>query len=254
VTACAEARAEVREALRLDDGLAAAHHLLGVIHLQCDWDWPATEQALQRAIALNPNHAGTRRDYGRFLSYMARHDEALTQMEQASALDPRSAATITQHGYCLYRAGRLSEATARLRQAIVQQADFAPAHVGIGLVELQAHHTDAAIISFERADSLLNGTASHLTAYAYALGGQEARAREIAERLEKKRAAAAIISPTDLALLRVALGDTAGAFRVLEAAFTDHAGLTTINSDPRFEALSGDPRYDDLIERMGFER
>jgi tetratricopeptide (TPR) repeat protein len=185
---------------------------------------------------------------------MARHDEALTQMEQASALDPLSAATITQHGYCLYRAGRLSEATARLRQAIVQQADFAPAHVGIGLVELQAHHTDAAIVSFERADALLDGTASHLTAYAYALGGQEARAREIAERLEKKRAAAAIISPTDLALLRVALGDTAGAFRVLEAAFTDHAGLATINSDPRFDALSGDPRYDDLIERMGFER
>jgi TolB-like protein/DNA-binding winged helix-turn-helix (wHTH) protein len=85
-----KAEEAARKALELDDGLSEAHDALGYVELIYRWDWPATQQHLQRAIELNPGNALAQDHYASYLSALGRHAEAFATSERARALDPLS--------------------------------------------------------------------------------------------------------------------------------------------------------------------
>ena len=88
-----KAKRAAETALRLDESLADAHAALGYVHLVCDWDGPAAEKALLRALALNPTLATARLNYAAYLTTQARHDQAVQEIRRAINLDPLSIRT-----------------------------------------------------------------------------------------------------------------------------------------------------------------
>jgi len=86
-----KAKAAVEKAPKLDDSLAEAHTSLGIILYFCNYDWAAGEREFRRAIELNPNYAYAHNQYGEFLTFQGRFDEALVEMKLATELDPLSA-------------------------------------------------------------------------------------------------------------------------------------------------------------------
>src|SRR5262245_25206132 len=71
-----------QQAVRLDDGLAEAHHALAEVKFG-DWDWAGAEREFQRALALDPGSAGIHGRYGFYLERIGRSDEALVETYHA---------------------------------------------------------------------------------------------------------------------------------------------------------------------------
>ena len=126
--AFAPAREAAREALRLDDQLAAAHASLGLVEFNLEWDAQAAEAAFRRAIELEPSYAPAHQWYSELLSLVGRHEEALARIELAWGLDPFSPIVSAARGQRLNAAGRYSDALARFDEALEMQPRLAWVH------------------------------------------------------------------------------------------------------------------------------
>ncbi len=132
-----KATLSAQKAIELDPSSAEAHNSLGGIHEFWDWDWAAAEKEYRRAIELNPNFSAGHQDYGFFLAFQGRFEEAIAEAQRSQDLDPLSPFVRTT--FCLYLrvARRYAEAVQKCRQALELDPNFSHAHgnlVGIYIV------------------------------------------------------------------------------------------------------------------------
>lgn len=247
----AKMKEAARKAVELDDTTAAAHYALAKVKYY-DWDLPGAEKEFQRALELNPGDAQVRRHYGHFLIAMRRHADSIREMQHASALDPLSPLLTTEVGWTYYYARQFPEAVKQGQKALEMDKDFPYAQL---LVEqsywLQGQYREA----------LRSGWPGP-----YWPGGNR-RAKEIYERggvqalrhwvLEKEKdivrgeplAARAL---NHLAAQYAELGDKERAFACLEKAYQEHDPWLPMDmAAPRFDPLRSDPRFQDLLRRIG---
>ena len=240
--------AAIRKALELDDSLADAHVVFGNF-LRERWDWAGAEREYKRAIVLNPNLPLAHRNYGFFLSSMGRHDQAIAEVTRGRELDPLSPFATTIIGYRLFFARRYDEAINTLKPEL---------HQGVSLTAVVLGYTYAALgkhkeaISFYRMaierDDNTPGTQIYLGA-SYAGDGDRQRARAILKQLESGES---YVSPGELAVLYAALGEREQAFRSLEKGHAQRdVQLQFLAVDPAFDSLRDDPRFSDLLRRVG---
>lgn len=248
-----KARAAAEKALRLDEGLVDAHIALANIALFYDWDWGAAERQFRRALELNPAHAEARRWYGYGLAVVGRFDEALREARRAVELDPLSLDKITGVGEVLFLAGRLEQAEAEHRRALEMDPNFGFGHWSLGRVLVEQGRHQQAIEAFQKAIPLSGDSPDEPAelARAYALAGERDAALEIAAQLERL-AERRYVAPGVIASVYAALGERDQAFAWLERGYAERDFLLVmLEVEPMFDPLRADPRFAQLLGRVG---
>jgi TolB-like protein/Flp pilus assembly protein TadD len=246
-----KARAAVTKALVLDDNLSEAHTSLAFIQDLYDWDWASAEKEYKRALALNPNYATAHHWYAWHLIVVGRNDEGIAELQRAESLDPLSLIISADLADALCIAHRFEESMQQSRKTIEMDPHFAVAHYQLGQALEQKHRYDEAIAEFRRAIELSGGNTTFQSnlANAYAASGRKEEATKIIEQLESGQSQA---SSTDasIALIYVGLGENDHAMIWLTKAYQARFN-PSILMRPAFDPLRPDPRFRDLLQRIG---
>jgi TolB-like protein len=247
-----QAKTAALKALRLDDRLAEAHSDLANVRFLYDWDFTGAEMEFRRAVALNPNSVQAQLNYADFLNAMGRADEAVARAQGARQLDPESAEAVGYGLTQLYWARRYDEAIEVSRKSVEVEPNSARGHFWLGLALEQKHEFPEAIRELERALRLSgNQRPGGFLAHAKALSGDTAGARKILadfERFSQRE----YVSPWWPAIVYPAFGDKEKAFYWLEKCYKGREhDLVFSKVWPMFDPLRSDPRYKDLMRRVG---
>jgi eukaryotic-like serine/threonine-protein kinase len=248
-----KARAAAERSVELDEGLPEAHASLGYIRAYYEWDWAAAEREFRRALDLRPSFADAHFSYSRFLAASGRMEEAVAEIKRAEDLDPRSLDLNANAALLSYFHGSYDEALTKL--LAIKQADPAlpVAHWGIGLSYEQKGRKAEALASLEEATRLSKSFNFRTSlAHAHAVFGQEGQAREFLTVLTE-RSRKSYVPAYYFVLVYTGLGEKDRAFEWLERAYQERSTvLAYLRLDPRLAPLRGDPRYADLVRRIGF--
>jgi DNA-binding SARP family transcriptional activator len=250
-----KAKSAATTALALDPALAEAHTSLAYTHLYFDWDWAAAEREFRQALLINPNYATAHHWYHEFLTAMGRVDEQSTEILLAQELDPLSLIINTDVGWGLYYRRSYDEAVEQLLHTLELDANFAVAHLILGLVYAQQHALDAAHASVQRAVDLSGGAPSTLAvaalAYVLALQGRRSDALGVVGQLESVSDARYSLDYCS-ALVLAGLNERSAACERLERAVEErYDRLVYLNVDPAFDPLRVEPRFNNVVRTIG---
>ncbi|HUR96682.1 MAG TPA: tetratricopeptide repeat protein [Pyrinomonadaceae bacterium] len=248
-----KARAAAEKALAYDDALAEAHTSLAAVLDDYYWDWTAAEKHFKRAIELNPNYLVARYWYSEHLSRMGQHDEAVDEARRAQSLDPLSSNADAHVGLALYRARHFDEAAAELQKALEFNPNALDAHLFLGFVYVQQGKKQEGIAELQAVAKLSdqNPSMRALLGYAYASAGNTNAARAILREFDSQTNKQPV-SQVETAMIYIALGENDRAFEWLDKAFEQRAWqLRFLKVEPIFDPLRGDPRFADLMRRVG---
>jgi uncharacterized protein (TIGR02996 family) len=247
-----KARQAALRALELDEALPEAQFSLALVKWWADWDWPAAEAGFKRAIELNPNNATWRAVYADFLSTHERFTEAVAQAKRAQELDPLSVYVGGALAKVYYNARQYDRALEGYRQTLELDPDSTRAQRGLGRVLLQQGRYDEAIAALRQV--LARESHSYFISdlgQAYAVAGRRAEARRMLAQLQDI-ARRGYVSPVYIAKVHAGLGENAQALALLNQAFQQRSDqLTGLRVDPAFDHLRADPRFIDLLRRVG---
>jgi len=249
------AKAASLKALEIDAELGEAHAPMGYIKAAFEWNWAECGKELSRAIELNPADITPRHWYGAFLTIVGCWDQALKELEQAKEIDPVSPILGAVTGWSLYLMRRYEDARAELLRTLDLEQNCYPAHLYLARVCVMQNRMDEAIAEFHKALSSLPGNCTILAELAHALArtGNKAEALQLLERLIRQ-SEHDYVPAYSVALVYTGLDDADRAFVLLEKACEEpELWLIWLGREPRFESLSGDPRYNDLLKRIGLE-
>jgi DNA-binding winged helix-turn-helix (wHTH) protein/TolB-like protein/Tfp pilus assembly protein PilF len=249
-----QAAAAAAEALALDDALGEAHASLAWARLHYDWERRTAEREYRRAIELNPGYVTAHQWYGLFLMQEARFDEALPELRRAQEIDPLSLAVAFNIGLFSIFTGRYAEATAQLKRTIELEPNYSIARNFLALSYWYQSMPDECLAEYHRCVELLRSSA-HLAGLGlgYALTRRNAEARAVLDELEDG-VSHAYVSPTGLAQVYVALGEKDRALECLERACDERDPWALWNKvNPVFESVRSEPRFQDLLRRVGLE-
>jgi TolB-like protein/Tfp pilus assembly protein PilF len=248
-----KARAAAVRALQIDDGLSEAHTALALVVENYDWDWQTAEKEFRRAIELNPNYATAHHWYAEHLMWRGRFDEAMQESERARQLDPLSLIIAADNGAILYFSRQHDRAIDKWRSVLTMDPDFPRARLILGAYVEKGTFAEAlsANEEFFRRETPAPSYFSW-RAYIYGRWGKKDQAHIAIEellRLDRNQP----IDPMTIAWPYVGVGDKDQSMAWLEKAYAEHSNeLTTLKVCPGYDSLRGDPRFQDLLRRIGF--
>jgi TolB-like protein/DNA-binding winged helix-turn-helix (wHTH) protein/tetratricopeptide (TPR) repeat protein len=244
----------VRKAIELDPDLAEPHVLLAEVY-QKQWQWSDAEAEFKRALELNSNDAGAHVGYAKWLLCQGRTDEALAWVQRARELDPLGGAGITPvggvaitNGFILFYARRYDEAIRELR-------NDDPDHWYLGLALIANGQPDEAIPVLEKAlGPDRNPAVMGVLVRAYAHAGRRKEALRLLDEL-KRRQQTSYVAAAPFVNAYLGLGDNEQALAWLERAYQEQSNmLQLIKVHPYFDPLRGDPRFAELLHRVGLDQ
>jgi len=246
-----KAEAAARKAIELDDVSAEAHTSLAQICCYYKLDYPQAIREFQRAIELNPNYATAHQWYAWHLILMGQNREGVSELRKAQSLDPLSLIVGADLADALCIANLLEEAIQQSKKTLELDQHFAVAHYELGQALEQKQRLDEAISEFQKAIEI-SGHSSVLDsslAHAYAISGHREDAARIANDLESQNDKNPS-AEANIALIYVGLGDKDQAMMWLNKAY--HARFNpSILVRPAFDPVRSDPRFKDLLRRIG---
>jgi uncharacterized protein (TIGR02996 family) len=249
-----KAKAAALKALEIDDTLAEAHAALGRIEWGYDWDAAAAEKEFLRAIQLNPSDSTAHQWYSDLLSEQGRVEEGIQEAKRALDLDPLSVAMPLKLGDAYYFAHRYDEAIEEVRNTVDLHPASSDSHQNLAIYYL-AKKMYAPFLTEAQLWLKLSGEKSSADAAA-AIGRIDAAHYSEALRIMIDQAVAerkvAYSSAVWIAYLCAERGDKEQAFYWLEKAYSERDdSIRCINVDPGFDAFHSDPRFQDLLRRVG---
>jgi TolB-like protein/DNA-binding winged helix-turn-helix (wHTH) protein len=249
-----KARAAATKALELDSNLGDAHISLAFCLDNFDWDWEAAGREFQRGIELSPGYATGYEWYGWHLALLERNNEAVVEVEKAASLDPLSLIVSTDLAEELLVARRYDRAIKQSRKTMSLDPFFAPAHFVLGEVFVQNRTNGDAIAEFEKAVELSPGNMAYTAnlAYAYAVSGMRDKAVTILNEL-KTLSQNGFSNAPEIALVYAGLGGKGQAMDWLDKAYSERFSPWVLMR-PAFDPLLPEPRFQDLLRRLGLRR
>jgi len=252
--ALSRAKTAAQKAIELDHTLAEPHASLAFIAETHEWDWATAEREYKRALELKPGDARTHNWYAGYLMYVGRFDDGISEAKRARDLDPLSLPINNALAGRLLAGSRYDEALKQVQKTLELDAHFAPAHQTLGWVYLHSGKHEEAIREFQNALQLSGTADADLQldlGIAYAVTGKRDEARRILAKLENLHEQGVVPSGS-VAILHGALGESNEAFAWLEKAYEERdPQLTYIKAGRRFEPLRKDPRFTELVHRVG---
>lgn len=248
------AKAAAIKAMEINDLLPEAHNALAFVKHSFDWDWAGAEQSYQRAIALNPNFATARHWHGFYFGILGRLDEAIAEMRRAQDLNPLSLIIRTHLGLMMHLGRRYDEAIEQFRQVLEMEPDFGAAHYYLGRAYEQKGMYKKTITHLQKALVVSPGSPDRVGALAHAhavykrRGYAEGALKEL-HKLSEQR----FVSAYDFAIVYVGLDEADQAFEWLGRAYEERSFsmLKSLKAEPRLDNLRLDPRFKDLVRRVG---
>ena len=241
-----------QKALELDPQLADAHVLLADAFRK-QWKWTEAEEEYKRALELSPNSAAAHARFADWLVSKGRAGEAVEWANHARELDPLVPAT--NLAWILFQTRRYDEAARELRAALAVRSDDSLALWFLGFVLIAEGKSGDAIPVLEKAVSVSHGSpgVKGVLVRAYASAGQRKDALRVLDQLKRQRQTE-FVPAAALVQAYVGLGDKEQALAWLEQAYKEQSNLLQwIKTESTFDPLRGDPRFTDLIHRVGLD-
>lgn len=248
------ARAAAERALELDPSLGEAHVALASARLNHEWNRDAAEREFRRGLELSPGYAAGHHWYSLYLLAAGRPGESLAAIRRARELDPLSPVTGTALARHHYYTRRYPRSIAEYRRVLAADSGFVTALLGLGAALDQAGDHAAAAEQYRRALLVLGGPQPVVVAllgHARGAAGDREGAREALRALGE--AARARYVPAEYrALVHLGLGENEAALRALEDAYRNRSGaMVYLGVEPMLDPLRADPRFQDLVRRVG---
>jgi serine/threonine protein kinase/Tfp pilus assembly protein PilF len=252
-----KAKAAAMKALELDDMLAEAHASLAIAELFYDWDWSRAEREFKRAIELNSNSAIPRVRYSQFLAMRRHFNEAMAEALRAQELDPLSPDIVSNLAFVHLVMQQFDESIAQYQKALdlnpnvpAFRAMIAVAYTMKGMYPQALAEYDQ-IADQDKAVAPENQLVAATLGWVYAVSGRRTDALKIAQEF-RDLSSHAYVDSYQVGPIYGSLGDTEDAFQLLERGYKEHsASMPFLAVDPMWSGMRSDPRYADLMRRMG---
>lgn len=248
-----KAREAASKALDLDDSLGEAHNSLAIIKMYFDWDYTGAEQEFKRAIALNPGSALIHMWYGWYMGLMGRFDESFKEMQRAQELDPLSAANNSGIGIVFHWSRQPERAIEQFRKVLELNPNYPIARSFLAEAYEQKGDFVSAIATIEKMQQAATDPVTLATVgYVYAKSGDRHKALEILNEFVK-RSNQESVPAINFAQIYAGLGDKEQALAWLDKACNERAvWIPFLKVDLKFDALRSDPRFQELLKKVGF--
>jgi TolB-like protein/DNA-binding winged helix-turn-helix (wHTH) protein/Flp pilus assembly protein TadD len=246
-----KAKAAAIKALELDSALGEAHNSLAFCLDGFDWDFDSAGNEFRRAIELNPGYATAHHWYAWHLSLLGRYDEAIAEMTKAENLDPLSLIINADLAELLVLAHSSDESIRQSRKTIEMDPNFGLAYSHLGQAYLQKQMNEEAVAELQKAVQLSEGSPVCIAnlARAYVASGKRSEALKLLSDL-KKRSNSSSSHASELAVIYASLGDKDQAMNLLEKGYEERFNPGVLLR-PGFDPLRADPRFKDLLRRIG---
>lgn len=250
-----KAKAAANKALEIDDGLSDAHGILGFIIFWYDWDWKAAENQFKRAIELDPENSDAHLFYANLLSNLERHTEALAEAEQARNLDPLNLRTNGLEVRFMALAGQTDEAFKRLQKTFELDPNYWLAHQGLVITYLKKEKYAEAVTAAQKSvENYFNTRNAAFLGFALAKAGKTKEARAELEKL-LKLSQEIYVPATSIATIYSGLNEREEALKWLERGIGQREPrMTFLKVEPQWDNLRDEPRFQDLMRRVGFDK
>jgi TolB-like protein/DNA-binding winged helix-turn-helix (wHTH) protein/Tfp pilus assembly protein PilF len=248
------AEAAAMKALELDSTLGEAHVSLAFTLDGFDWDWGSADREFKRALELSPGYATAHHWYAWHLALVGRNAEAIAEMKRAQKLDPLSLIISADLAELLVIAHSYDESIVESRKTIDMDPNFALSHNQLALAYIQKEMRSEAISELEKAVRLSGGSpiCTANLARAYAASGRTNEALKLLGDLQKG-SNPVYSRATEIAMVYAALGDKNQAMNWLEKGYEERFNPGVLLR-PGFNPLRSDPRFQDLLRRLGLNR
>ncbi|HKD64812.1 MAG TPA: protein kinase [Candidatus Acidoferrales bacterium] len=248
-----KAKAAALKALQLDKDLGEAHAPLAAVLWLYDWHWQNAEKEFKRSLELNPTYPTANHWHAEYVMTMGRHAEAIAQMKSSQQLDPLSLIINVAIGWAHYMARRNDEALEHLLQTVDLDPNYPVTYWILGLVYRTTGRYDLAISEGEKGVRLSGGSQMVLASLAHSYGkaGRPEEATQILGDLTEL-AKQKYVAPHFFAGIYIGLGENDRALDYLEKSYEDHSHwLIYLHFDPTMDDLRNEPRFQDLLKRVG---
>ena len=248
-----KAKVAAMAALEIAPDLGEAHTDLAAVLWLHDWQWAEAQNEFKRSLELNPCYPTANHYYAECLMTLGRNAEALARMKKSLELDPLSLIINVAIGWAYYHARQYDEAVAQLLRTVELDPNYPMTYWILGLIYRDTARYDLAISAGEKGVSLSGGSPLMRAALAqtFAAAGAPEKAIEIADELNEL-AKQRYVAPHFFAGIYVGLGEHDRAIEYLEKSCAEHCHwLIYLHVDPSMDDLRNDPRFQDLLRRVG---
>ncbi len=251
------AKEAATQALVLDETLAEAHSSLANVLMRLDWDWVGAEREFKRAVELDPSNSDAHGGYALYLQFLGRFDQAIREIDLAQELDPLTLTHKYNAGATYSFARQHDRAIEQYRRRLDTQPNNPQTHAGLGIAHVYKGMYEEGIAELRKASDLSgNASMRALLAWGYAASGNRSEAIKILDESIKQLSNGGPAHPYSklwISAAYTALGNRDQAFTWLEKAYQERShSLLTLKTNPAFDNLRPDPRYHDLLRRIGF--
>jgi TolB-like protein/Tfp pilus assembly protein PilF len=242
-------KTEASKAIELDDSLPEGHAELANAAMNLNWDWATAAREFSRAQEINPSSASVHERYAVYLERTGRLADAMAEVERGVELDPISARSFRTAGFTYYFSRQYDHSLSLIRRAHALNINLPDETFLLGDIYAEQGVYAKSIAEFQELDN-----SPHLLGHlgnAYARAGQTDAARKTIGQLEEHVRKDGV-GEYEIALVYAGLGKKNEAFTWLEAGYKAHSeGLTNLKIDPCLDPLRSDPRFNDLVRRVG---
>jgi TolB-like protein/DNA-binding winged helix-turn-helix (wHTH) protein len=248
------AKQALAKALQLDDSIGEAHDTLGVLSWRFDWDWDAAEREFNRAIALAPSYSCAHEDRAIFLAFAGQRGEALAEIAKINQLDYGLSSAMAE-SVTYYELKDYPELIEASKRGLLLDPEDAFLHYLLGVGYEASGTLPEAIPEYQKVMKMWDGpNAAVALAHAYSAAGRKAEAHKILRDLQRKSEGTSV-PPYTMATIYAGLGENDKAFEFLEKACSEKSLDITLflQTDFALDSLRSDPRFQNLLRRIGLK-
>jgi TolB-like protein/Flp pilus assembly protein TadD len=248
-----KAKTAADKALEIDKNLEEGHAARGWVRFAYEWSWTSAERELRHAIELNPGYATAHQWYSHLLVYRGRHAEAFSEVQRTLELDPLSLVMNSNGAYIYLLSRRYGDAIDRAHRTLELHPNHPAPYLWLGWAYAETGRLDEAVNHHCRAVEISGGTARFVSGlgHSYGVAGQCAEARKTLAELDKM-ARQRYVSAYDFALIHAGLRDKENVISCLEKAYKERSTwLCLLRGDARFDPFRSDPRFEQILVRLG---